>query len=63
MTPKQEAYIWIQNIIDSCNNDFHFGGADKLIELFDAIHKDDQLTTLLQLQRNEHWNTIHSILS
>lgn len=63
MTPQQQAYNWIQNIIDSATHDFHFEGVDKLITLFEAKYLDDPLTTCLQGQRNQHWNTIHSILN
>ena len=63
MTDLQLAYNWLQNIIDSSNNDFHFEGVDKLITLFEAKYCDSPLTLCLQEQRQMHWNTIHSILN
>ena len=62
MTPIQQAYVWIQNIIDSSNNDFHFDGVDKIIDLFHTKYNNSPLTICLQEQRQAHWNTIHSIL-
>ena len=62
MTEVQEHYNWIMGIIDSCNNDFHFEGVDKLIELFYQRHKNNDLHTCLLQLRAEHWNSIHSIL-
>lgn len=63
MTEKQQNYNWLMNIIDSCNNDFHFTAVDKLIELFLSRHKDETLTDCLKAQRTSHWNFIHSILT
>lgn len=60
---QQECYTWIQNIIDSCNNTFHFEGADRLIDLYQDQFKDDESTTLLKLQRQNHFNAVHNILN
>lgn len=62
MTEQQSLYNWIMNIIDSCNNDFHFEAADKLIELFEQRVKNQDLVICLKQQRERHWNSIHSIL-
>ena len=63
MTPKQEHYNWIQNIIDSCNNTFHFEGVDNLIALFDKYYNDADLLVCLKQMRNEHFNNVHNILT
>lgn len=63
MTIDQQHYNWIQNIIDSCNNDFHFDGVDKLIELYEQRHNNASLTMCLLHQRTQRWNSIHSILT
>lgn len=62
MSTEQETYNWILNIIDSCNNDFHFEAIDKLIELFKLRVNDDVLYTCLQHIREIRWNNIHSII-
>lgn len=62
MTRIQYDYNWLQNIIDSANNDFHFDCVDKLVDLFHSKHNNAPLTTCLQEQRAIHWNNIHSIL-
>jgi len=63
MTASQIAYVWIQGIIDSSNNDFHFDGVDKLIHLFNERYNNASLTICLQQQRQDHWNNLHSILN
>lgn len=63
MNKSQQAYLWIQSIIDSSNNDFHFTGVDKLISLFNKQFNNASLTICLQEQRQAHWNTIHSIIN
>lgn len=62
MNPSLQDANWIMSIISSCNNDFHFEAVDTLIELFEARHKNEPLTTALQLWRMQHWNHIHTIL-
>ena len=60
-------YKWILNIIKSCNNDFHFEGVDKLIELFATRHgnvsKFDSLLYDLLYNRKNQWDHIHTILN
>jgi hypothetical protein len=55
-------YNWLLKIIETCNNDFHFEGVDKLIELFYEKEKDESLTDELKLARISKWNEIHHIL-
>lgn len=63
MTTKQECYNWLVNIIDSCNNDFHFECVDNLIVLFKQRFKEEtELHIILETQRATHWNHIHGIL-
>ncbi len=63
MTQTQEAYTWLQNIIDSANNTFHFDTVDVLIKLFHQKYNNQQLTDCLTEQRQAHFNNIHSILN
>lgn len=64
MSIDQEHYNWIVNIIDSCNNDFHFTCVDKLIELFKQQHSNkEEMAVMLETQRAVHWNNIHAILT
>lgn len=63
MTEAQKDYNWLQAIIDSCNNTFHFECADKMIELFIAKHNNANLIMCLHSQREAHYNAIHSILN
>jgi hypothetical protein len=58
----QEVFNWIVKIIETCNNDFHFEGIDKLIDLFYDKYKNDALTDELKLIRIRTWNKIHNIL-
>lgn len=60
---QQECYVWIQNIIDSCNNTFHFDGAKNLIVLYSEKFKDPNTTAELMLQYGRHFNNIHNILN
>jgi hypothetical protein len=62
MNKKQKDYNWIMNIIDSCDNTFHFDCVDSIIELFEKKYNDGHLATCLKTQRNEHFNDVHSIL-
>jgi hypothetical protein len=59
---KDKSYNWISNIINTCNNQFHFEAVDKLIELFYQKYADGNLRTELDIQRNNKWNEIHNIL-
>lgn len=63
MTTQQEHYNWIMSIIDSCLHTFHFDCVDKMIELFTQHHpEEDNLHTLLKLQRTTRFNNVHNIL-
>ena len=62
MSQAQEDYNWVQSIIDSCNNDFHFDTVDAMIELYLTKHNDVNLKDLLLDQRNKHWIKIHGII-
>jgi hypothetical protein len=59
---KQKSFNWISNIINTCNNDFHFEAVDKLIELFYIKFLDGEMRTELDAQRQVKWNEIHDIL-
>ncbi len=59
----KEVFNWIANIIESCNNDFHFEAVDILIELFSIRYNDVETTLRLTIKREEKWNAIHTILS
>lgn len=63
MTPVQGAYTWLQNIIDSANNTFHFDAVDALIKLFHQKFNDQKLTDCLTEQRQINFNNIHTILN
>lgn len=54
---------WIIQIIDSCNNDFHFDAVDRLIELFYEREKNEELKIELMLLKQKKWNDIHNILT
>jgi hypothetical protein len=58
----KETYTWIYNIIESCNNDFHFDSADLLISLFNIKYGDPEMISELKLLRQDKWNTVHTIL-
>ena len=58
----EDTYTWVYNIIESCNNDFHFECADALISLYDIKYMDTDRVLGLRLLRQNKWNTVHSIL-
>ena len=60
---NNEKFIWINKIIETCTNDFHFMAVDRLIELFYELDKDDSLKEELIRTRNNKWNEIHFILT
>lgn len=64
MAPETKAYEWIYKIIESCTDDFHFDGVDKLIELFSIKYGADneKMTDQLIYYRNVHWNKTHAIV-
>jgi len=63
MDNKKNLHDWITKIIESCRDDFHFEGVDRIIELFNDRHKDEELYVDLKLKRSEKWNEIHVIIA
>ncbi len=58
----EDTYTWVYNIVESCNNDFHFDCADVLISLFSVKYGEtDKVSGLRQLRQNK-WNSVHTIL-
>ena len=45
----EETHAWLYNIIESCNNDFHFDCADVLISLFSLKHGESDMVSGLRL--------------
>jgi hypothetical protein len=62
ITIMEETFTWVYNIIESCNNDFHFECADALISLYSNKYMDTDRVLGLRLLRQNKWNTVHSIL-
>ena len=63
MEKIEKAYEWITRIIPSCNNQFHFDGVDKLIELFSTnFPEEEEKITELKMLRHDKWNEVHNIL-
>lgn len=58
----EKSKAWIMGIIKSCNNSFHFEGADKLIEFYHTKYKLSGPYMELLQARTEQWNLIHQIL-
>jgi len=58
----EQTYTWVYNIIESCNNDFHFDCADALISLYDIKYGDTDRVLGLKSLRQNKWNAVHSIL-
>ena len=58
----EQTFTWVYNIIESCNNDFHFECADALISLYNNKYMDTDRVLGLRLLRQDKWNTVHSIL-
>ena len=59
----EDTYTWVYNIIESCNNDFHFDCADVLISLFSIKYGDTDRVLGLRLLRQNKWNTVHTIFN
>jgi len=57
----ENTYMWVFNIVESCNNDFHFDCADVLISLFKIKYGDSDRVAELASLRQTKWNTIHAI--
>ena len=58
----EDTYTWVYNIIESCNNDFHFDCADVLISLFSTKYGNTDEAAGLMLLRQNTWNSVHTIL-
>jgi hypothetical protein len=58
----EQTYTWVYNIIESCNNDFHFDCADALISLYDIKYGDTDRVLGLKSLRQNKWNAVHTIL-
>lgn len=60
----QQTYTWTYNVINSCNNDFHFGCADALIDLFERKFGPNSSELYeLKLLRADKWISVHGILA
>ena len=59
---KNNLYEWVLKIIETCKNNDHLEGVDKLIELYYEKEKDDNLRDELKLAREIKYNEIHFIL-
>jgi hypothetical protein len=57
----EDTYTWLYNIIESCNNVFHFDGADVLISLFSDRYRDIDKVSGLRLLRQKKWNSVQEI--
>ena len=58
----EHTHSWICNVINSCNNGFHFRSADVLIYLFIERYGDDDKAGELEMLRQSKWNMVHGIL-
>jgi hypothetical protein len=59
--PQIEA--WIKRIIDSCENTFHFEGAQIVINKFKEICDDEDEWIELQDYLNSKYNQVHGIIT
>ncbi len=56
MTPVQQAYVWVQGIIHSCETKFHYDAADVVIKLFGLQYPDNQeMKTMLQELKDDRY--------
>jgi len=58
----EDTYTWVFNIIESCNNDFHFDCADVLISLFKIKYGNTDRVSELKSLWQSKWNEVHAIL-
>jgi hypothetical protein len=58
----KEIQAWIKRIIDSCDNTFHFEGAQVLINKFKEICKKESDWVEVQDYLNLKYNNIHGII-
>ena len=52
----EDTYTWVFNIIESCNNDFHFDCADILISLFKIKYGNTDRVSELGSLWQTRWN-------
>ena len=55
-------FVKVSRTIKSCTNTTHFTGVDNLIALFAWKHDDADLAIKLLMEREEKFNSIHSII-
>ena len=58
----KEIQTWIKRIIDSCDNTFHFEGAQVIINKFKEICKKESEWVEVQDYFNEKYNKVHGII-
>jgi len=58
-----EIKIWLKRIIDSCDNTFHFEGAQILINKFKELCKKEDDWIEIQDYFNEKYNYMHGIIN
>jgi len=58
-----EIALWIENIIQSCTDDFHFEAVDRLITLYNERQKDEDSYNDLVSSRTKKWNDMHGIIA
>ena len=51
MTPEEQAYVFVQGIVLSCETHFHFAAADALIDLYRRKFPDDKIRKGLLLDQ------------
>ena len=57
-----EIQLWIKKIIDSCENTFHFEGAQVIIEKFKKICEKEDQWIEIQDYYNLKYNQVHGII-
>jgi len=60
---KKEIQDWLKRIIDSCDNTFHFEGAQILINKFKEICKKESEWIEVQDYYNIKYNKVHGIIN
>ena len=53
---------WLKKIIDSCENTFHFEGAQILIDKFEEINKSEADLIEVQDYFNLKYNKVHGVI-
>lgn len=59
---NKSIFDWIANIIESCNNDFHFEAVEKLISLYESRTNDADMVLKLRELKQLKWFAITNIL-